>query len=148
MVLKAVFFPHNEKEFKDEYDLRDWLGHDLKNYRRGGYHLMEPSGLGKLEEGSLVFFHKNNYVVGSAVVEVGLRESSEEQKSRFGEKYKHFIKFVPESIWAWNSGQFLTDSEVYGMIGKHLSQGYTVIDDLEGLLKLFQLVAGKGTRIL
>jgi hypothetical protein len=55
---------------------------------------------------------------------------------------------MPESIWAWSSGQFLTDSEVYNAIGKHLSQGYTVIDDLEGLLKLFQLVARKGTRML
>lgn len=58
MVLKAVLFTHNEEEFEDEYDLRDWLGQDLERYRRGGYHLREPSGLGKLEEGSLVFFNK------------------------------------------------------------------------------------------
>ena len=46
MVLKAVFFPHKTEEFEDEYTLRDWLGYDLKKYRRGGYHLREPAGLG------------------------------------------------------------------------------------------------------
>jgi hypothetical protein len=148
MVLKAVFFPHKTDEFEDENALRNWLGHDLKKYRRGGYHLREPAGLGELEEGSLVFFHKNNFVVGSAVVEEGLRASSEEQKRRFGKEYQHFIKFVPESIWAWNTGQFLTDLEVYSVIGKHLSQGYTMVDDLDRLLRLFQLVARKGSRML
>ena len=96
----------------------------------------------------MVFFHKNNFVVGSAVVEEVLRESSEEQKERFGEEFLHFIKFVPESIWAWNSGQFLTNSEVYKVIGKHLGQGYTMVDKLDELLRLFQLVARKGSRML
>ncbi len=148
MVLKAVFFPHMGEEFDDEIELRDWLGYDLKKYRRGGYHMRDPSGLGQLEEGSLVFFHKNNLVVGCAIVEEGMRKSTSDQINWFGEEYKHFIKFIPESVWAWNSGQFLTDEEVHSAIGKHLSQGYTMVDNLEDLLHLFQLMARKGTKIL
>jgi hypothetical protein len=148
MVLKAVFFPHMGEEFENPIQLRDWLGYGLKKYRRGGYHMRDPSGLGQLEDGSLVFFHKNNLVVGCAVVEEGIRKSTKEQMGRFGEEYQHFIKFIPESIWAWNSGQFITDEEVYSVLGKHLGQGYTIIDSLEELLRLFQLMAKKGTKIL
>ena len=148
MVLKAVFFPHTDEEFESPEELRDWLGHDLKKYRRGGYHMRNPAGLGQLENGSLVFFHKKNFVVGCAVVEEGIRESTAEQIDRFGEEFQHFIKFIPESIWAWNNGQFLTDEEVYGITGKHLGQGFTTIDDLETLLRLFQLVSEKGSKIL
>ena len=110
--------------------------------------MRDPPRLGQLEDGSLVFFHKNNLVVGCAVVEEGIRESTKEQMDRFGKEFKHFIKFIPESIWAWNSGQFITDEEVYSVLGKHLGQGYTIIDSLEELLRLFQLMAKKGTKIL
>ena len=148
MVLKAVFFPHMEKEFSNPNKLRDWLGNELKIYRRGGYLMRGPQGLGELEAGSLVFFHKSNTVVGCAIVEEGIRNSAKLQKARFGEEYEHFIKFIPESIWAWNDGQFLTDEEVYSSIGKHLGQGYTMVDTLDDLLNLFQLMARKGTEIL
>lgn len=59
MVLNAIVFLHKTDEFEGENALRNWLGYDLKKYRRGGYHLREPAGLVELEEGSLVFLHKS-----------------------------------------------------------------------------------------
>lgn len=143
MVLKAVFFPH--AEFDDACDLRNWLGSELKVSRRGVYHLHNPSGLGKLEEGSLVFFRKSGFVVGTAIVEEKMRKTTKDERSSdrkmYGKVYENVIKFAPDSIWPWNDDQFLTYDEVSAIINK-LIKGriYSKVDTLDQLLRLFQAV--------
>lgn len=77
---KAVFFPHDAENFEDEFDLRNWLDLTLRKHRDGWYHLKKGGGLGSLEKGSYVFFYRNNFVVGCAVVELDKREITEEEQ--------------------------------------------------------------------
>jgi len=53
---KVVFFPHSDKEFGDEDELRAWLDSDLRIDRNGCYHLKKANCLGELGKGSTVFF--------------------------------------------------------------------------------------------
>lgn len=150
MVLKAVFFPHSGSQFGDASELRDWLGYQLKVLRRGVYHMHNPSGLGDLEEGSIVFFHKDGFVVGSAIVEERLRKTTEVERRGYlrlyDEDFERVIKFVQESIWPWNDEQFLTNEEVKKLIGKEFQgQVHTVIDTLDQLLRLLQFAVAKPT---
>lgn len=141
--LKAVFFSHAKEEFKDEMELRDWLDLDLRIYRKGEYHLRKGQGLGKIEEGSFVFFHRNGWIVGYAIVERPVRKTTDYELERYGEVYEHVVKFIPESISAWGDNQFLSNKDVEKIIGKKLSRGYTIVDKLPQLLKIFKEFAKK-----
>lgn len=138
---KVVFFPHSDKEFEDEYASRNWLDVELRVYRKGEYHMKKAQGLGELEEGSIVFFHRNNWVVGYAIVEKPPRKTTKQEKDRNGEEYENIVKFIPESISAWSDNQFLSRQEVNHIIGKQLLQGFPRVDNLSQLLELFKRVA-------
>lgn len=137
---KIVFFPHSNKEFRDEYHLRDWLNVDLRIHKHGLYFLREARGLGDLEEGSVVFFHRNNQVVGSAVVDKAKRPTTEKERERRGEEYKHIVGFSPSSIWAFGDYEFVRISEAEKVVKKKLKRGYPVIDDITKLVELYKLV--------
>ena len=143
MAAKIVFFPHSNKEFKDQEDLRRWLKYDLKGFRNGFYTVINANGLGELEKGSLVFFNKDKFCVGFAVVEEGLREINEQEKDKFGENYKKCIKFLPESICVFNDDQLIKKEDITNIINKNFGQGYPTVDNLEDLLKIFKLIGTK-----
>ena len=140
MATKIVFFPHSDEEFKDQEKLRRWLKYDLKGFRNGFYTVINANGLGELEKGSLVFFNKGKYCVGFAVVEEGLRNITEEEKEKFGKDYKKCIKFLPESICVFNDDQLIKLEDITKIINKNFGQGYTTVDNLEDLLKIFKLI--------
>ncbi len=143
MAAKIVFFPHSDKEFKDQEDLRRWLKYDLKGFRNGFYSVINANGLGELEKGSLVFFNKGKYCVGFGIVEEGLRNITEEERDKFGEDYKKCIKFLPESICVFNDDQLIKLEDIKKIINKNFGQGYPTVDNLEDLLKIFKLIGTK-----
>jgi hypothetical protein len=140
-MLKAVFFAHAE-DFENEYELRRWLDIDLRKYREGRYYLRKGSGLGLLEAGSIVFFHKNRYVVGWAVVKEDRRELKPEEVKRLvdAEKkgFESVIQFDPTSIWVWSHDKMLPVEIAEKIIGKEIKRGYSVVDDLSGVLAILQ----------
>ena len=143
-----MFFPHGPKEeggFDDEYELRDWLAGSLRLGREGRYRLKEAAGLGVLESGSLVFFVKNNYVVGLAVVEEKIRDITPQDNQQNGwdndEGFKKVIKFFPDSIWAFPDNRFIPTSRVTRVNdNKGFGQGFTKIDDLSKFLDVLSLL--------
>jgi len=141
-----VFFPHSQDEFGDEYDLRDWLAGSLRLEREGRYRLKQPSGLDVLEKGSIVFFVKNHLAVGCAIVEEGLKSITSKDRKRYGWTsqddlvYKEYIKFLPESIWAFPSDRFISTQRITKVLNKGFGQGFTMINDLDQLLQVFALV--------
>jgi hypothetical protein len=143
MIAKVVFFPHSDDQFEDQEDLRRWLKYDLKGFRNGFYSVINANGLGELEKGSLVFFNKDKYCVGFAIVEESLREINEQEKDKFGEDYKKCIKFLPESICVFNDDQLIKQEDITNIINKNFGQGYPTVDNLEDLLKIFKLIGTK-----
>ncbi len=143
MAAKIVFFPHSDKEFKDQEDLRRWLKYDLKGFRNGFYSVINANGLGELERGSLVFFNKGKYCVGFAIVEEGLRNITEEEKDKFGKDYKKCIKFLPESICVFNDDQLIKLEDIKKLINKSFGQGYPTVENIEDLLRIFKLIGTK-----
>jgi hypothetical protein len=137
MNLKAVVFTHTEGEFGDRFELRDWLSYTLREARRGWYHLRDANGLGKIGAGTLVFFNRDDFVVGFAVAETDLVETTEDDVKKYGEKYKYKVKFVPESIWAFAEDHFIPRVEVEDILDKKIRQGYPEIDTLDQLLLIF-----------
>lgn len=140
---KAVFFPHDAENFVDEFYLRNWLDLTLRKHRDGWYHLKKGGGLGSLEKGSYVFFYRNNFVVGSAVVELDKREITEEEQDPYWEEFENVVKFIPDSIWAWKDHQFLSKVEVDAILAPKTLSHYVTVDDLKTLLSIFEAVAGK-----
>ncbi len=140
MVAKIVFFPHSNDEFKDQEELRRWLRYDLKGFRNGFYTMKDPTGLGELEKGSIVFFNKDNYCVGFAIVEEDLRIIKEEEKDKFGKEYKKCVKFIPESICVFNESQLIKLKYIEKIIGKGFGRGYTTMEPKD-LLNIFKLVS-------
>lgn len=140
---KVVFFPHSDKEFEDEYALRNWLDMELRVYRKGEYHMKKAQGLGELEEGSIVFFHRNNWVVGYAIVEKPPKRTTGKERERYGQEFENTVKFIPESISALSDNQFLSRQEVEKIVGKKLIRGFTTVDDLSQLLEIFKRVANR-----
>jgi hypothetical protein len=138
---KIVFFPHSKEEFGSEFELRNWLDLEVRIYQRGEYKLKEAKGLGELDEGSLVFFHRNNWVVGFAIVEKSMRETTDDEKEMYGDQYKYVVKFIPESITALNDKQFIPIENIEKVIGKTIRQGYPIVEDLNKLLSIFRMLA-------
>lgn len=139
---KAVFFTHSNEEFADKYELRDWLAGTLRTDRKGLYRLREASGLGPLGRGSIVFFVKDDAVVGCAVVQKGVRDITARDRRRFDWndkedlKYKKVVKFFPDSIWPFSETQFLDRRGAARVSGKKdIRQGFPIIAD-DRILKL------------
>ena len=142
---KVVFFPHSDNEFKDEYKLRDWLHNELRIYRKGYYHLRKGTGLGELDKGSIVFFHKNKWIVGCAVVEEDKRDTTPAEKERYRHEdengiieYEFVVKFNPSSIWVWTDDEFVSTDAAGEIIGKEIQQYFPAVTDLPCLLKIFE----------
>ena len=103
--------------------------------------MKDPTGLGELEKGSIVFFNKGKYCVGFAIVEEDLREIKEEEKDKFGEEYKKCVKFAPESICVFNDNQLIKKEDIENIINKKFHQGYPTVNNLEDLLNIFKLIS-------
>ena len=140
MERKIVIFPHSDEEFPHEDDLRNWLVSDLK-LSEGKYRLKEAIGLGQLEKGCIVFFKKNNYIVGMAVVEEDLRPIKESENEE--NKYQNIIKFHPGSIWAFSNDEYIAVSKVEKITGKGSSRGYPQVDDASQLLSILAEINNK-----
>ena len=102
---KVAFFPHGE-QFEDQWKLRDWLETSLRNGLSGKYTMDKATNISSLEAGAIVFFHKNNYIVGYAVVEEPKRAltKNEIDSDIFGGQ--NVIKFIPETIVTLRDDQF------------------------------------------
>lgn len=135
---KVVFFPHSDDEFKNENELRCWLDNDLRIYREGYYHLKKGTGLGSLDKGSIVFFHKSKWIVGCAVVEENSRDTTPEEKGRYGDEYEIVVKFNPSSIWVWTDDEFVSTDDAGVIIDAKIKQFFPAITDLSALLRVFQ----------
>ena len=142
----VVFFPHEEEEFESKYVLRNWLAGGLR-LGDGVYHLREARGLGKLDKGSIVFFVREDAVVGCALVEKSLRalttrERKELKRQGYTKKYKKIVKFFPDSIWAWSDTQFMDRKKAERIVGKGIgTRVYTKVGDMQALLKLFAQIS-------
>ena len=143
MIAKIVFFPHSDDQFEDQEDLRRWLKYDLKGFRNGFYSVINANGLGEIEKGSIVFFNKGKYCVGFAIVEEGLRNMTEQEREKFGKEYKKCIKFLPESICVFNDDQLIKLEDITNIINKNFGQGYTTVENIEDLLRIFKLIGTK-----
>ncbi len=131
--------------------MRDWLEEDLGRHRSGRYALGDAKDLNELEAGSIVFFHKGNWVVGYAVVELPLRAMTDIE-SRLSDEFwrkngKGVIKLIPESIVGLRDDQFLPLEEVANAVGLDLDtlrRRHVVLakdsDVIRGL-KIFELIA-------
>jgi hypothetical protein len=140
-VPKIVFFPHSKEEFENEFELRNWLDLELRVYQRGEYKLKKAKGLADLDEGSIVFFHRNNWVVGFAIVEQSKRKTTREEKEKYDTSFEYVVKFIPESIIALNDKQFIQISEIEKVVGKKIRRGYPIVEDPNNLLSIFKILA-------
>lgn len=141
-MLEARFFTHGE-DFDDKYELRDWLAGTLRKERNGWYRLKKASGLGDLERGSMVFFVKDDAIVGCGVVQKGIRPITKRDRNKYGWNdkedmvFEKMIKFFPDSIWAFAERQFLDRRVAAKVAGKRgIGQGFPKIADKD-ILRIF-----------
>ena len=147
---KAVCFPHSDDQFETPNELMEWLDYSLRNTHRGYYRYRKAPGLGRLEQGSIVFFYKNKLIVGSAVVEKNSRPLEQVEIERCDEIHgrdddcagmENVVKFFTNSIWVWDEHELVTEEEFKEITKKNL-QNYVTINPDE-ILKLYEIVARK-----
>ena len=67
--IEIMCFPHSDDQFKTPSELMDFLDNDLRYSHKGYYRYRTSTAPGNLAPGSIVLFYKNDFIVGSAVVE-------------------------------------------------------------------------------
>jgi hypothetical protein len=150
LMAQCVCFPHSDDQFETPSELMIWLDYDLRNNHRGYYRYRKGVGLASLEPGSLVFFYKDNLIVGCAVVEKASRPLTKSEIERCDEIHgsdnncsgmENILKFFPNSIWVWDEHELVSADEFYKITQKNLK--YYVNINPEHVLEIYRLVAEK-----
>ena len=148
---KAVCFPHSDDQFKTPAKLMSWLEYSLRKTLDGYYMYRKGPAIGKLDQGSLVFFYKSKLIVGCAVVEKASMPLEQAEIERCKEIYgedstdcngmENVVKFFTDSIWVWNEQELVNEDEFKSITEKSLSN-YPIVEPDE-VLKLYEIVAKK-----
>lgn len=151
--IEIMCFPHSDDQFETPAELMDFLNNDLKYSHKGYYRYRTSPAPGNLAPGSIVLFYKNDFIVGSAVVEKSGRALTDSEMKDCEKIYseencggmKHIIKFIPESIWVFGEHELVSADKFKEITKKNLKMYVTI--QAEDLLKIYGEVAAKRTEI-
>jgi len=152
-MIKAVCFPHADDQFEDPEKLIEWLDTSLRTTHDGFYRYREAPGLGMLESGSIVFFYKKGFIVGSAVVEKSSRPLEQKEIETCGkmegtgdcENMVNIVKFFTNSIWVFGHYVVVNSEEFKKITNKDLINYVTL--EPEQVMELYAVVARKRAEI-
>lgn len=147
---QCLCISHTDDQFETPNDLMEWLNSSLRNTHRGYYRFRKGPKLKALKPGSIVLFHKNGLILGSAVVEKASRPLTQSEIDECDEIYgtsngcskmKNIIKFFPNSIWVWDEHELVSADEFEEITGDELRH-YIYIKPAH-VLEIYRLVAEK-----
>ncbi|MBA7670303.1 hypothetical protein ES703_78448 [subsurface metagenome] len=107
--------------FVNPYHLRDFLRDELTGPLRQGIFLMgnKPKAL----EGSRFLFSKGCQIVGSATVKERPKSRGPEILPGVRPEFKNMVRFMPETIDAWDDDTFVSPKEAREELGIDLQSG-------------------------
>lgn len=104
--IEIMCFSHTKDQFETATKLMDFLNTDLKHGQMGYYRYRVVSSPGNLAPGFIVLFYKDNFILGSSIVDKGARALTDSEIEECSKIYsendcgrmKNILKFIRESI--------------------------------------------------